>query len=160
MLERLLADPTAVAVVLGFGLFVVLVVVVLIRCSRRVSDTDYVRLFDELAKAQGEMSDFDRQNRRVDTTSADGRRAADSDVADDEVEEVVVVPDASVPEAERLCAAFAKHGLRFRVTQRYIDNGFHGRYNSNYGMGTRMQISVHPADFASAQQLSVRLLGG
>lgn len=153
MLERILSDPTALAVILGLGLFAVLVVVVLVRHSRRVSDTDYVKLFDDLAKAQG-------QNCRADESSADEVCAAESDSPCEEVEGVVVVPDVSVPEAERVCAAFAKHGLRFKVIQRHIDNEFHGHYNSNYGLGTRMQIAVHPADFAYARQLSAHLLGG
>lgn len=153
-LARILSDPTALAVILGLGLFAVLVVVVLIWQTRRVSGTDYVQLFDDLAKAQG-------QNYRAEEPPADEEEnAADSDLTDEEVEGVVVVPDVSVPEAERVCGAFAKHGLQFKVVQRYIDNGFHGRYNSNYGMGTRMQIAVHPADFEAARQLSIRLLGG
>ena len=62
---------------------------------------------------------------------------------------VLLAPDVFVYEAKELADKFSSVGIRFEVHPSTIDNTFHLFGNS--GMGTRMNIYVHPEDCDAAQ---------
>ena len=118
-------DPYVAAIVVGVGI-TFFILMVLKRRDRQV--TDFVKEFERMEKMRPEAP----------------RRAT---VAPQDL--VLLAPDVFVYEAKELADKFSAAGIRFEVHPSTIDNTFHLFGNS--GMGTRMNIYVHPEDCDAAQ---------
>ena len=98
-----------------------------------------------LKRHDREVTDFVKEFERMDEMRADEPRMAT--VAPQDL--VLLAPDVFVYEAKELADRFSSVGIRFDVRPSTIDNTFHLFGNS--GMGTRMNIYVHPEDSDAAQ---------
>ena len=118
-------DLYVAAIVVGVGI-TLFILMLLNRRDRQV--TDFVKEFERLAEMRPEAP----------------RRAT---VAPQDL--VLLAPDVFVYEAKELADKFSAAEIRFEVHPSTIDNSFHLFGNS--GMGTRMNIYVHPEDSDAAQ---------
>jgi len=118
-------DLYVAAIVVGVGITLI-ILMLLNRRDRQV--TDFVKEFERLAEMRPEAP----------------RRAT---VAPQDL--VLLAPDVFVYEAKELADKFSAAEIRFEVHPSTIDNSFHLFGNS--GMGTRMNIYVHPEDSDAAQ---------
>ena len=98
-----------------------------------------------LNRRDRQVTDFVKEFERMEGLRADEPRRAT--VAPQDL--VLLVPDVFVYEAKELADRFSSVGIRFDVRPSTIDNTFHLFGNS--GMGTRMNIYVHPEDSDAAQ---------
>ena len=100
-----------------------------------------------LNRRDRQVTDFVKEFERMEGLRADEPRRAT--VAPQDL--VLLAPDVFVYEAKELADKFSAAGIRFEVRPSTIDNAFHLFGNS--GMGTRMNLYVHPEDCAAAQIL-------
>ena len=98
-----------------------------------------------LNRRDRQVTDFVKEFERMEGLRADEPRRAT--VAPQDL--VLLAPDVFVYEAKELADRFSSVGIRFDVRPSTIDNTFHLFGNS--GMGTRMNIYVHPEDSDAAQ---------
>jgi hypothetical protein len=98
-----------------------------------------------LNRRDRQVTDFVKEFERMEGLRADEPRRAT--VAPQDL--VLLAPDVFVYEAKELADRFSSVGIRFEVRPSTIDNTFHLFGNS--GMGTRMNIYVHPEDSDAAQ---------
>ena len=98
-----------------------------------------------LNRRDRQVTDFVKEFERMEELRADEPRRAT--VAPQDL--VLLAPDVFVYEAKELADKFSAAGIRFEVHPSTIDNTFHLFGNS--GMGTRMNIYVHPEDSGAAQ---------
>ena len=98
-----------------------------------------------LNRRDRQVTDFVKEFERMEELRADEPRRAT--VAPQDL--VLLAPDVFVYEAKELADKFSAAGIRFEVHPSTIDNTFHLFGNS--GMGTRMNIYVHPEDCDAAQ---------
>ena len=98
-----------------------------------------------LNRRDRQVTDFVKEFERMEELRADEPRRAT--VAPQDL--VLLAPDVFVYEAKELAERFSSVGIRFDVRPSTIDNSFHLFGNS--GMGTRMNIYVHPEDSDAAQ---------
>ena len=98
-----------------------------------------------LNRRDRQVTDFVKEFERMEGLRADEPRRAT--VAPQDL--VLLAPDVFVYEAKELADRFSSVGIRFEVHPSTIDNSFHLFGNS--GMGTRMNIYVHPEDCDAAQ---------
>jgi len=98
-----------------------------------------------LNRRDRQVTDFVKEFERMEGLRADEPRR--TTVAPQDL--VLLVPDVFVYEAKELADRFSSVGIRFDVRPSTIDNTFHLFGNS--GMGTRMNIYVHPEDSDAAQ---------
>ena len=98
-----------------------------------------------LNRRDRQVTDFVKEFERMEGLRADEPRR--TTVAPQDL--VLIVPDVFVYEAKELADRFSSVGIRFDVRPSTIDNTFHLFGNS--GMGTRMNIYVHPEDSDAAQ---------
>ena len=98
-----------------------------------------------LNRRDRQVTDFVKEFERMEGLRADEPRR--TTVAPQDL--VLLVPDVFVYEAKELADRFSSVGIRFDVRSSTIDNTFHLFGNS--GMGTRMNIYVHPEDSDAAQ---------
>ena len=98
-----------------------------------------------LNRRDRQVTDFVKEFERMEGLRADEPRR--TTVAPQDL--VLLVPDVFVYEAKELADRFSSVGIRFEVRPSTIDNTFHLFGNS--GMGTRMNIYVHPEDSDAAQ---------
>ena len=98
-----------------------------------------------LNRRDRQVTDFVKEFERMEGLRADEPRRAT--VAPQDL--VLLAPDVFVYEAKELADKFSAAEIRFEVHPSTIDNSFHLFGNS--GMGTRMNIYVHPEDSDAAQ---------
>ena len=98
-----------------------------------------------LKRRDRQVTDFVKEFERMEEMRADEPRVAT--VAPQDL--VLLAPDVFVYEAKELAERFLSVGIRFEVHPSTVDNSFHLFGNS--GMGTRMNIYVHPEDCNAAQ---------
>ena len=98
-----------------------------------------------LNRRDRQVTDFVKEFERMEGLRADEPRR--TTVAPQDL--VLLVPDVFVYEAKELADRFSSVGIRFDFRPSTIDNTFHLFGNS--GMGTRMNIYVHPEDSDAAQ---------
>ena len=98
-----------------------------------------------LNRRDRQVTDFVKEFERMEGLRADEPRR--TTVAPQDL--VLLAPDVFVYEAKELAERFSSVGIRFDVRPSTIDNTFHLFGNS--GMGTRMNIYVHPEDSDAAQ---------
>ena len=98
-----------------------------------------------LNRRDRQVTDFVKEFERMEGLRADEPRR--TTVAPQDL--VLLAPDVFVYEAKELADKFSAAEIRFEVHPSTIDNSFHLFGNS--GMGTRMNIYVHPEDCDAAQ---------